>query len=304
MSRGATLSIMGLYNNDETVLDLMQFPDGFTEAQKQNVKENILIECAELEFLYPAPAVAKNIIGIWSQKEKPYWNRVYQASLAEYDPIENYRRNETETITDGKTEEHSGTDTNTAGGSDTLARTGTDSNTESGTETFGRTGTDTNTASGSDTTTGSSESKDTNSGTDTVLNKITGFDSNDLVTHDSSDTTYGHILENEAEGTNTQSYGRVDTLQHNTTDTTTFGKVDTMQHNTTDTQTYGKTDTFRHGEKIEHAGSSARSVLAYGNIGVTTSQDMLTQELELAKIIQVVPIIIESFKNRFCLMVY
>lgn len=304
MSRGANLSIMGLYNNDETVLDLMQFPDGFTDAQKQNVKENILIECAELEFLYPAPAVAKSIIGIWSQKEKPYWNRVYQASLAEYNPIENYRRNETETIVDGKTEEHSGTDTQTAGGSDTLARAGTDTNTESGTETFGRTGTDTNTASGSDTTTGSSESKDTNSGTDTVLNKITGFDSNDLVNHDSSDTTHGHVVENEAEGTNTQSYGRVDTLQHNTTDTTTFGKVDTMQHNTTDTQTYGKTDTFRHGEKIEHEGNSERTVLAYGNIGVTTSQDMLTQELELAKIIQVVPIIIESFKNRFCLMVY
>lgn len=304
MSRGATLSIMGLYNNDETVLDLMQFPDGFTDAQKQNVKENILIECAEFEFLYPAPAVAKSIIGIWSQKEKPYWNRVYQASLAEYNPIENYRRNETETIVDGKTEEHSGTDTNTSGGADTLARTGSDSNTESGTETFRKSGTDTNTASGSDTTTGSSESKDTNSGTDTVLNKITGFDSNDLVTHDSSDTTYGHIIENEAEGTNTQSYGRVDTLQHNTTDTTTFGKVDTLQHNTTDTQTYGKTDTLRHGEKIEQEGNSERTVLAYGNIGVTTSQDMLTQELELAKIIQVVPIIIESFKNRFCLMVY
>ena len=42
----------------------------------------------------------------------------------------------------------------------------------------------------------------------------------------------------------------------------------------------------------------------YGNIGVTTSQEMLTQEMEIAKIIQVVPIIIESFKNRFCLMVY
>lgn len=288
MSMGANLSIMGLYNHDETVLDLMQFPDDFTEAQKQNVKENILIECAEFEFLYPAPAVAKSIIGIWSQKEKPYWDRVYKAALAEYNPIENYRRNETETITDGKTEEHSGTDINTASGSD--------SNTESGSETFSKTGTDTNTASGSDTTTGSSESKDTNSGTDTVLNKITGFDSNDLVTHDSSDTTYGHVVENEAEGTNTQSYGRVDTLQHNTTDTTTFGKVNT--------QSYGKTDRFQHGEKIEHEGNSERSVLAYGNIGVTTSQDMLTQELELAKIIQVVPIIIESFKNRFCLMVY
>ena len=368
MSRGATMSIMGLYNNDPTVLDLMAFPEDFTDAQKQNVKENILIECAELEFLYPAPAVAKNIIGIWSRKEVPYWDRMYKASLLEYNPIENYRRNETETITDGKTEEHSGTDVNTASGSDALTKTGTDTNTESGSESLARTGTDTdtdsgtesfrktgtdtdtdsgteslrrsgtdtNTASGSDTTTGTSESTETNSGSDTVLNKITGFDSNTLVSHDESDTTYGHVIDNEASGSNTQSYGRVDTQQHNTTDTTTFGKVtetehdttdtttfgkvtetehdttdtttfgkiDTLLHNTVDTTTYGKMDSFRHGEKIEHEGSSSRSLLAYGNIGTMTSQDMLTQEAEVAKLIQVVPIIIESFKNRFCLMVY
>lgn len=256
MSRGARLSIMGLYNDDNTVLDLMQFPDDFTDDQKQNIKENILIECAELEFLYANPTVAKNIIGIWSAKEKPYWDRVYKASLLEYDPIENYRRNETETVEDNRTEEHSGSDTNTSGGSDT------------------------NRASGSDTNSGSSNSSDTESGTDTVNNKITGFDSDTLVPHDSSDTIYGHRNTNNSSGTNTQTYGRIDT------------------------QTYGKTDTLQHGEKIEHAGGSERSVLAYGNIGVTTSQQMLTEEMEIAKLIQVGPIIIESFKNRFCLMVY
>lgn len=240
MSRGATLSIMGLYNNDNTVLDLMEFPEDFTEEQKQNIKENILIECAELEFLYPSPVVAKSVIGIWSKKEVPYWDRIYKASLLEYDPIENYRRNETETIEDGKTEEHSGTDTNTAGGSDS--------------------------------TSGSSSSTDQESGTDTITNKITGFDSNTLVTHDSADTLYGHKNTNTANGSNTN--------------------------------TYGRTDTLRHGEKIEHEGSTERSLLAYGNIGTMTSQDMLTQETEVAKIVQVAPIIIESFKNRFCLMVY
>lgn len=336
MSRGATLSIMGLYNYDPTVLDMMQFPEGFSDAQKTTVKENILVECAELEFLYPAPDVAKMIIGIWSKKEVPYWTRVYNASLLEYNPIENYRRNETETVSDGRTEEHSGTDVNTASGSDALTKTGADTNTQSGSESIARTGTetssdsgrestartgtDTNTASGSDTNTGNSTSTETNSGTDTVLNKITGFDSNTLVPHDSTDTTHGHIIRNDASGTNTQNYGRVDTQQHNTTDattfgkvnelehdttdTTTFGKIDTLQHNTTDTTTYGKMDSFRHGEKIEHEGNTERSMLAYGNIGVTTSQEMLTQEMEIAKIIEVIPIIIESFKNRFCLMVY
>ena len=256
MSRGATMSIMGLYNNDNTVLDMMVFPEGFTDAQKTTVKESILIECAEFEFLYPAPEVAKTIIGIWSRKEKPYWDRVYSASQAEYNPIENYRRNESETVEDGRTEEHSGSDVNRGSG------------------------TDTNTASGSDTNYGLSNSTDTNSGTDTVTNKITGYDSDTLVDHDQSATLHGHVITNAATGSNTQNYGRVDTMQ------------------------YGKTDTLTHGEKIEHEGSTERTMLAYGNIGVTTSQEMLTQELELAKIIEVIPIIIESFKNRFCLMVY
>ena len=304
MSRGATLSIMGLYNNDPTVFDMMVFPDGFTADQKQITKENILIECAEFEFLYPAPEVAKTIIGIWSRKELPYWNRVYAASQAEYNPIENYRRNETETVEDGRTEEHSGNDVSRASGTDTNALTGTDTDTLSGNDQLKRTGSDTNTASGSDTNSGSSSSTDTNSGTDTVNNKVTGYDSNTLVAHDSSDTVHGHVVTNAAQGSNTQQYGRVDTQQHNTTDKTEYGKVDTLEHNTLETFVHGKTDTLTHGEKIEHEGSSERTMLAYGNIGVTTSQEMLTQELELAKIIEVIPIIIESFKNRFCLMVY
>ena len=104
MSRGATLSIMGLYNNDPTIFDMMVFPNGFTADQKQITKENILVECAEFEFLYPAPEVAKAIIGIWSKKELPYWNRVYAASQAEYNPIENYSMVEkTEANTDIET---------------------------------------------------------------------------------------------------------------------------------------------------------------------------------------------------------
>ena len=240
MSMGATLSILGLYEYDNTIFDLMQFPEGFSEQQKKTVTDNILVECAELEFLYPNPTVAKNIIGIWSSKEIPYWDRIYTAAQLEYDPIENYRRDETDTLTDNRTESHSGSDVNTASGSDT--------------------------ASGSSTTT------DTESGTDTTTNKITGYDSNTLVTHDSSDTTYGHVDTQGYSGSNTQNYGRKDTLQH--------------------------------GETINHGGTQTHKILAFGNIGTMTSQDMLTQEVEVAKIIQVVPLIIESFKNRFCLLVY
>lgn len=304
MSRGANLSIMGLYNHDSTIFDYMAFPEDFTTEQKETVRDNILVECAELECLYPNPTVMKNIIGIWSKKEVPYWDRMYKAALLEYNPIENYRRSETENISDGKTEQHSGSDVNTSGGSDTNAKTGTDTFAASGSDSIRKTGTDTNAASGQDSSSGSSNSSDTNSGTDTTTNKIAGYDAVAPVIHDLSDIVHGHVVTNAASGTNTQTYGKTDTLTHNTTDTTTYGKTDTETLNTLETITHGKTDTLQHGEQIQHTGSSARSLLAYGNIGVTSSQDMLTQEIELAKIINVIPIIVESFRNRFCLLVY
>ena len=240
MSRGANLSILGLYNHDSSVFDLMTFPDQFTDTQKETTINNILAECAEFEILYPAPDVMKNMIAIWSRKEAPYWNRIYEASLLDYDPIENYHRTEAETVIDDRSEEHSGSDVNTAGGSDTQS--------------------------------GSSTSTDTHSGSDTTDNAVNAYDATELVPHDSSETTYGESIQNYASGTNTNQYGR--------------------------------TDTLRHGEKIDHDGRTERRMTAYGNIGVTTSQEMLTQEMEIAKIIQVIPIIIESFKDRFCLMVY
>ena len=140
---------------------------------------------------------------------------------------------------------------------------------------------------------------------DSSASTSTTYGRSDTQTNNTTDTTtFGKVNTEQHNTTDTTTFGKINTQQHNTTDTTTFGKVNTQQHNTTDTTTYGKTDTFQHGEKIEHEGSSERSVLAYGNIGVTTSQDMLTQEMEVAKIIQVVPIIIRSFIDRFCLEVY
>lgn len=288
MSRGATVSIMGLYNNDESLFDLMNYPEGMTETEMDCVKFSILTECAELEVLYPNPLVMKNMIGLWSYKELFYWQRVYNASQLEYNPIENYRRNESETIEDDRTEEHSGSDVNRASGSDT--------STDSGTDTLARTGTDTVTDSGSDTVEGSSTVETENGGNDRVDHNVSGYDSNLLVTSTEDETTYGKTETTETEASNETTYGKIETRELDTLDTATYGKVNTFAH--------GKTDTLTHGEKIEHGGTTERTVLAYGNIGVTTSQEMLTQEMEIAKILNVIPVIVESFKERFCLMVY
>lgn len=268
----ATLSILGLYQYDNTVFDLMQFPENFSTAEQNTVKNSILAECAELEILYPSSVVMKNMIGVWSAKELPYWDRVYSASKLQYDPIENYHRTETETTEDDRTEEHSGTDS--------ARKTGTVENVTDETSKETNSGTDRQSMESSGT--------ETHSGNDTVTTSITGFDSDTLVTRDQSTTAHGHIVDSESEGESSQ----------------TFGHVVDVDHDNTETATYNTTDAMTHGEKIEHAGNISRSLEAYGNIGTMTSQDMLTQEIEVAKIVNVIPIIVESFKDRFCLMVY
>jgi hypothetical protein len=50
--------------------------------------------------------------------------------------------------------------------------------------------------------------------------------------------------------------------------------------------------------------SSTHTGNVSGNIGVTTSQQMLQQELDIAPKLEIYKVISESFKKRFCLMVY
>lgn len=236
----ATLSILGLYTYDSTIFDLMCWPSEFTQDDKQATINNILMEGAELEILYPDAVFMKSAIAAWSYKEKPVWQRIHTASLLEYNPIENYRRNETESIETSKTEQHSG--------NDTTSHTGTESSTSS----------NTNTATGSD--------------SGTIDHKVTGYDSNTLV-QQSQDSTTG-------------SSSSQDTQTGNSA----------VTHNTQDQLT--------HGEQIQHTGDDARTLLAYGNIGVTTSQEMLEQEMQIAPKLNTISVIVDSFIKRFCILVY
>lgn len=91
MSRGATLSILGLYQWDEHILDNMQLPSGI---DRDLLVPDLLSECAELEILYPNPDTFKTILKAWSGHRKPVWQRMVDASKLQYNPIENYDRME------------------------------------------------------------------------------------------------------------------------------------------------------------------------------------------------------------------
>lgn len=87
----SSISILGLYQWDSTLFDPLTVPTGI---DKQNVVNNILMECAELEVLYSNPDTMKTAIGVWSGLSQSSWNRMQSALAASYDPIENYNRYE------------------------------------------------------------------------------------------------------------------------------------------------------------------------------------------------------------------
>lgn len=86
----ATLSILGLYNYDNTIFDNLVTPF----EDNETIIQNILIECAELEILYPDADFMKFAIGAWSQKQLPIWNKLYNTEKLEYNPLENANRTE------------------------------------------------------------------------------------------------------------------------------------------------------------------------------------------------------------------
>ena len=196
----ATLSIWGLYHYDNTIFNNMKTPTGFTSTDKTTLVNNIITECAELEFLYPRPDFAAWSIEQWSTMELPTWQRIYNVSIMEYNPLENYNRTELTTENQDNSETHSGTDSQAHTGTDTETHSGTDSEAHTGTDTETNSGSDVHSNTGTDTTSGSTRTAldgtdtETHSGNDVVTFKKAAFDTNTMVDTESQTTANGHII--------------------------------------------------------------------------------------------------------------
>ena len=100
------MSILGLYEWDSQLLDPMVLPDGIDHDV---LIPDLLAQLAEYEVLYSDPEVIKTVVESWSRHRLPVWQRIVNASVKSYDPIENYNRREEWTDT--------GTGSGTASGS-------------------------------------------------------------------------------------------------------------------------------------------------------------------------------------------
>lgn len=221
------LTVEGLYNYDNTLFDGFNVPEGLV---KQIAIDAILMRTRELEILYPDFTYMKNRITIWSNKYQINWKKLYDTTVLEYNPIENYDRMEDWTDTDDETS--------------TSARDNTRN------------------------TTNTVKSTSTNE----VMNSVNVTDQN---------TAFNAGLADHAK-------------QITDGDTTENGSI-------TNTET-GK-DTENENVNGGRTGRHTRVGRAHGNIGVTTSQQMIQSERDLV-IFNLYDVIAESFIENFCLMVY
>ena len=87
----ATMSLLGLYNWDSTILDGLLVPPN---VNREIVINNLLRECAELEVIYPQPEAMKFFLSEWSKERITVWTKLESTLHYDYNPISNYDRHE------------------------------------------------------------------------------------------------------------------------------------------------------------------------------------------------------------------
>ena len=181
MSTNATLSILGLYNHDNTLFDEMVVPTGINiEA----LKNNILMECAEFEVVYPNPNFMKFAIGEWSKSRVSAWQKVKELYDIDLSPEHDY--NFTRSVSGSKSRDTDNTDIRILDLSD--RKTGRDTKNSTGTQTV--------------------ESESSNSSTDTKnlvdTNQVSAYNSSSFSDRERTNHTGTDTIATESEDSTTR----------------------------------------------------------------------------------------------------
>lgn len=86
MSRGANLTIIGLYEYSPDIFEGLTVPEGM---DRDEVINNILLECGDLSLIYPSYTILKLAIKNWSVTEGKIWDKLFKSENFEYNPIWN-----------------------------------------------------------------------------------------------------------------------------------------------------------------------------------------------------------------------
>lgn len=247
---------------------ISEVPKWYTDLDFLTIGQNSL-DRLYLTVIYPNSISAFDpdllditISGILKRNEYRF-NNLYKTIIQEYNPIENYDRIEDTTV------DIDGSNTDNTKSDSTTVRTGSEIDTKSGGFSNSKTGTM------AETTVFSGSEKHEQSGTVTSTNQTRAFNSG---------------LTDISKNTSTTPTGTVDTLtfadRKNEAETTFNGYKDTTEYNSLKNQhsynsvtdTTADTSTVSGVRKDKHVTTSR----IHGNIGVTTSAQMLESERKLS----------------------
>ena len=148
------------------------------------------------------------------------------------------------------------------------------------TETRTKSGQDNRTDKATDIKNSNGGATDAQSGTDTNENTISAENASTYQPDSKTTTTFGK--------TNTNTHSDLENLVHS-------GEAQTK---TNETETISRTNNGKGNDDLKHTGHR------HGNIGVTSNQDLITQELNLLRHFDIYKYIAELFESDHMLMIY
>ena len=306
----AMITPLTLWTIDSTVFDGINLPARpFTDlgyddlyltgwdCDKPTFINNLLLETAELNTIYTDPAFFKFAVTQWAAKEKHIWQSLYETMFFRFNPI--WNKDGTRKLSDveerdlsrGMSRIHD------------MTQTRTDDTTVTEDETSER-----------DLTVQDSGT-DTVETTPEVVTTVNHTHTNDQEIAETQVSAYDiSTYQNRDKVTTSKTGSNADETSHTGSDTeeTTYGKLvttndDLTAHHTetvtdgsvTDRTLGGYTDSGTDSGTVEHTVTEQE----YGNVGITMSQQMVETHRQMVKF-NIYDYIIESFKQRFCILVY
>lgn len=237
----AFLTLIGLYNYDNTLFADLTLPDGLDRDICINT---MLMRSGEFEIMYPDANFMKAQIAMWSRRHLRTFQKWVDALSITYNPLENYDRMEEyiDTHKDAEVRQESGENASTADNNTTGARNTNVSDTQAIVS-------------------------------DVTEKQVSAYDSSIYVPSEkdsrSSSATQG---------------------------------TQTSDVSNTGSHTSGG-GTYSNGGVTNREGSVEHEARLHGNIGVTTSQQMLQAELDVQRF-NLYDNIADLFVEEFCIMVY
>lgn len=323
----AMLSIMGLYNYDSTVLDglvnnlpspdkvpVNQYPDTYVIPEALNSDDLInllMLNVGELE-IYPTDfSMTKTMIASWAAGMNFKWQKLYNTMWMIYNPLwNNWRRLQTER-------------TRNETGNNLINRNIDENGTTSRNGNSTSTGTDTTTltanSTGSSQRTGDAETTGeiVNTRTDNLQEEITNNSTTEQSVSAYNSSNYEPREKSVVNGsTSRDNTGTVQTdeTSNSTTTNSENATTESNENSSSNSSTSLNSDVR---ESVNNNNTTLDNTITdinlditekynestEGSIGVITSEDMLQQERNVA-LFNMYQIIVDDFKQQFCLLLY